>query len=165
MPATYEPIATTTLGSAASSITFSSISSAYTDLRVIFTGVTSSNTIMYTQVNGDTGANYSRTYLGGNGSVATSGRDTNATRWQFHDSTTTSTSLPMMGELNIFSYSGSTYKTALTAFSGDENGSGDVYRNAVLWRNTAAITSITIYPGAGNLNTGFTATIWGIKAA
>ena len=34
--ATYEPIATTTLGSAASTITFSSISGSYTDLILVF---------------------------------------------------------------------------------------------------------------------------------
>ena len=35
--ATYEPIATTTLGSAAADITFSSIASTWTDLRISFT--------------------------------------------------------------------------------------------------------------------------------
>ena len=35
MPATYEPIATTTLGSAATNITFSSIPATYTDLRLV----------------------------------------------------------------------------------------------------------------------------------
>ena len=165
MPATYEPIATTTLSSAASSIVLNSLPATFTDLRIVFTGITTSATIMYARVNGDTGSNYSRTYLGGNGTSAMSGRDTNATRWQFHDATTTSTSLPLMGELDIFSYAGSTYKTALTAFSGDKNGSGDVFRNVVLWRNTSAINSITILPGAGNLNAGFTVSIYGIKAA
>jgi hypothetical protein len=35
MPATYEPIATTTLGTAAAFITFSSIPATYTDLRLV----------------------------------------------------------------------------------------------------------------------------------
>jgi glycosyltransferase involved in cell wall biosynthesis len=42
MPATYEPIATTTLGSAAASITFSSIPATYTDLRLVIVGNLSS---------------------------------------------------------------------------------------------------------------------------
>ncbi len=165
MPATYEPIATTTLGSAAASITITSIPATYTDLKIVLVGVTTSTTIMYARVNGDTGSNYSRTYLGGQGTSAASGRDTNATRWQFHDATGTSTTLPMMCELDIFNYAGSTNKTALTAFNGDKNGSGDVYRNVVLWRNTSAITSVTLLPGAGNLDIGTTLTVYGIKAA
>jgi hypothetical protein len=51
MTATYEKIATTTLGSAQADITFSSISGAYTDLVIIYTlnaaTTTSSDTIIY----------------------------------------------------------------------------------------------------------------------
>jgi hypothetical protein len=36
MAITYEPIATTTLGSATSTVTFSSISGSYTDLVAVF---------------------------------------------------------------------------------------------------------------------------------
>jgi hypothetical protein len=45
MPATYEPIATTTLGGAAATITFSSISSAYTDLRIVLVGTTTASVV------------------------------------------------------------------------------------------------------------------------
>ena len=38
--ATYEPIATQTLASAAASITFSSIAATYTDLRLVLTCTT-----------------------------------------------------------------------------------------------------------------------------
>ena len=38
MAITYEPIATNTLGSAAASVTFSSISGTYTDLVVVVSG-------------------------------------------------------------------------------------------------------------------------------
>ena len=33
------------------------------------------------------------------------------------------------------------------------------------WRNTAAITSIKIFPASGNMATGTIATLYGIKAA
>ena len=78
MPAgsTYTPIATTTLGSAQSSVTFNSFSG-YTDLIVVFNGGnTASGQSIYLQFNGDTGTNYSTADLWGNGSSATSGRNT-----------------------------------------------------------------------------------------
>ena len=54
MAATYTPIATTTLGSAQSSYTFSSISSAYTDLILIYNGtVTATGKDVRFYYNGD----------------------------------------------------------------------------------------------------------------
>jgi hypothetical protein len=65
---TYTPIATTTLGTAAASVTFSSISGSYTDLVLIIAGVQSVADVPYIQFNSDTATNYSRTQLSGDGS-------------------------------------------------------------------------------------------------
>ena len=56
MPATYEPIATTTLGSAAASITFSSIAGTYTDLRLVMVGTTSASDWAFVRFNGTDGS-------------------------------------------------------------------------------------------------------------
>lgn len=164
MAATYEPIATTTLGSAASSITFSSISSAYTDLRLVVTVKASSAgaALARLQFNSDTATNYSYTRLGGDGATATSARTSN------NDTLGTGAgSVPASGiglyTFDIFSYAGSTYKTALVSQSTDANGSGTVYTAVGLWRSTSAINSINI--GLLNGDTGTTATLYGIKAA
>ncbi len=77
MTSTYEKIATTTLGSAALSVTFSSISASYTDLVLIVDGSTASASGLALQFNGDTGNNYSDTYIYGDGSSAASGRNSN----------------------------------------------------------------------------------------
>ena len=75
MATTYEAIQTTTLGSAAADITFSSIPATYTDLVLVYIGATVSNNInYYLRFNGDTGTNYSYTYLSGTGSAVGSGR-------------------------------------------------------------------------------------------
>ena len=166
MPATYEPIATTTLGSAASSITFSSIPATYTDLRISFT-CTAANAgeDIALQYNGDTGNNYSFTHLSGSGSAASSGRATNFGNWRIsHIGVYTDTVIPITMQVDIFSYAGSTFKTGLSAASGDKNGSGYVARNVGLWRNTAAITSLTLSCVA-NFSIGSTATLYGIKNA
>jgi len=76
MPITYEPIATTTLSSAQSSVTFSSISGSYTDLVLVFSDVklSSGDSAIDIQVgNGsvDTSSNYSFTIFGARSTSAT----------------------------------------------------------------------------------------------
>lgn len=165
MPATYEPIASTTLGTAAVSISFTSISSAYTDLRLVFTGTTSTSTNFTIRFNNDSGSNYSWTWLGGTGSAAQSGRFTSAT--EYYGNVTLQTT-PQLYTVDVFSYTGSTYKTALITESADKNGSGQLSRSVFLWRNTSAINRIDITALYGSTNTyasGTTATLFGIKAA
>jgi hypothetical protein len=164
MAATYDPIATTTLSSGASSITFSSIPSTYTDLRLVFVGTSAANVPGEMRFNGDTSSNYSRTYLSGNGSSVSSSRDTNQTNISMGASAITST--PMMNTVDIFSYAGSTYKTCLITSSDDRNGSGTVDRQVALWRSTSAITEIKLTVDlTANFTTGTTATLYGIKNA
>lgn len=166
MPATYVPIATTTLSSTVSSITFSSISSAYTDLRLVFTELAAgSGGYVGLQFNADTGATYSCTILRGNGTAASSARDFDGTPLLLtFDGVATST-IPALSTIDIFSYSGSTYKTLLAQTSGDQNGSGYVYSTVGLWRSTAAITSIKLLAQNWNFISGTTATLYGILKA
>jgi hypothetical protein len=165
MPATYEPIATTTLGSAASTITFSSIPATYTDLKVVITGTSSASEYVAVQFNGDTGTNYSRTALFGDGSAVTSNQTTSG-NYVRDDALFTNNTNVAMTSFDVFSYAGSTNKTLLMQGSGDKNGSGVVSRIVGLWRNTSAITSIKLYGAFGaNFNTGTTATLYGIKNA
>ena len=165
MPATYEPIATTTLGSAASNITFSSIAATYTDLRIVITGTCSASEYVSLQFNADTGSNYSRTALFGDGSTVTSNQTTGGTYIR-DDALFTNNTNVAMTTVDLFSYAGSTFKTVLLTGSGDKNGSGITSRIVGLWRSTSAITSIKLFGTFGaNFNTGTTATLYGIKNA
>ena len=172
MPAgpTYEPIATTTLGSAAAPITFSSIPGTYTDLRatiVIPASPDTSGNVNMT-LNG-TSTGYSRTILLGQGTSASSSRSTSAAFWRVGNNGfqwTGSNSTPVFYTVDIFSYAGSTNKTALATVQEDLNGSGVVQRSVFLWSNTAAITSLSWTTDAGtNFPVGTVATLYGIKAA
>jgi hypothetical protein len=158
--ATYIPIATQTLSTAASSITFSSIPSTYTDLRLVcvFTGLTTSGIEM--RFNGDTATNYSYTYLNGNGTAAASGSGASLAYYPISGTTSTTTP-PIATFTDIFSYAGSTNKTILSTTASDKNGSGIVEVNVGLWRSTSAITSITVGVGE-NYNVGSIFTLWGI---
>jgi pantothenate kinase len=167
MPTTYEPIQTYTLGTAAATITFSSIPATYTDLRLVVVATsTSSATNFQIQFNSDTATNYSSTYLNGNGAAASSGRNTSAANIQFTDVTATSTTIPQMYTMDIFSYAGSTFKTALGTSSQDYNGSGSSASLVGLWRSTSAINALLIKTsGAPTFSIGTTATLYGIKNA
>lgn len=163
MPATYEAISTTTLGSAATSITFSSIPGTYTDLRVVLTLKPASGTRPYLQFNSDTGNNYSRTALYGDGTAADTLRSSNVANISITPADSSQVSL---WTYDILSYAGSTNKTVLGTTSQDENGSGYVSRAVGLWRNTSAITTIYLYSTVSNsFASGTTATLYGILKA
>ena len=163
--ATYEPIATTTLGSAAASITFSSISAAYTDLRVVLANakVSALASVRLTYNSNATG--YSFTQIKGNGTAAGSDFSSNNTYIDLLQGVYLDTTIPGFIAIDVFSYAGSTYKTCLINSNIDWNGSGAVIREVGLWQNTAAITSLTITTSSGTLNTGTTATLYGILKA
>lgn len=164
MPATYEKIATTTLGSASATITFSSISSAYTDLVLVFVGSGASGGRYRLRFNGDTATNYSSTIISGDGTTAGSTRYTSLDGIEsgYNIGTTNRTFI----SCDIFSYAGSTNKIALLTYSNDQNGSGQTQRTVGLWRNTAAITSVGLdIIGGINFTTGTTATLYGILKA
>ena len=163
--ATYIPIASQTLGSAAASITFNSIPGTYTDLHLVITGnAPGTNNFYVFRINSDNGTNYSRTTLTGNGSAASSVSNVNITVMSTSFAGTSSTTVPLFDIWDFFSYAGSTNKTILCSSAQDANGSGQVGSLVGLWRSTSAITSITIYASdlVTNLPTGTIATLWGI---
>ena len=165
MPATYEPIATTTLGSAAANISFTSISASYTDIRVVLVGSHETTaTTLRMQVNSDTGTNYSYTELIGDGATASSSRGTSSSRINCGNANFNNTQ-PSLITVDWFSYTGSTNKTCLVTASQDRNGSGSVLRTVGLWRSTSAITSVQLFPATGNFAAGTTATLYGILKA
>jgi hypothetical protein len=165
MPSTYEPIATTTLGSAASTITFSSIPATYTDLKLILVGTVSSGSTPDIRLNNDSTALYSQTILVGDGTTAFSARATGATSFNANSwLTNLSTTIPTMIEMDFFSYAGSTNKTGFIKANLDYNGSGGFQSQVCLYRSTTAISQINIISGS-NWKIGTTATLYGIKNA
>ena len=166
MATTYEPIATTTLGTATSNYTFSSIPSTYTDLVLIISStVATVNNSSYIQFNGNASGNYySITYLSGSGSTTQSGRynDYNSPYIEWNGVPGASGN-PCITIVNIMNYSNtSVNKTFLSRANNSSYGSDAIVG---LWRNTAAINSIKIIQPTYNFNVGSTFTLYGIKAA
>jgi hypothetical protein len=157
---TYTALANITLGSSASSVTFSSIPATYRDLVVIITAQrTGSPTNMGLRFNGDSGSNYSQVFMTGTGSATDSGPQsgTNAQIdiYPYAPSTGFNNYI-----LQIMDYSATDkHKTMLRR----TNEAGNATEAAAhRWANTAAITSMTFL--LANFNTGSTLALYGIAS-
>ena len=102
------------------------------------------------QINGDTGANYSYHQLYGDGSSTGGAGSANVTQPFFGEVTTTS-SVMGVAIIDYLDYANTNkYKTTRSLMGRDENGSGTVRLFSGSWRNTNAITSLSLYPDGGN---------------
>jgi hypothetical protein len=160
---TYTPIATTTLGSNTTTVTFSSITGSYTDLVLVANGTVTyaGNLDCNITINSDTGNNYSRTYMFGNGTSALAGKNSTAgAALGFYWSNTQSNNTI----LHFMNYSSTvTYKTMLTR---NNNPGNSTYAGIALWQSTSAITRLDLTPTASSQwATGSTFTLYGIVAA
>lgn len=160
---TYVALATNTLSSATASVTFSSISGAYTDLVLITNAKATSGTpTIRMQFNSDTGNNYSTTLIYGDGSSAGSVRVTN-------EASTNSAGLADEFGNSIFNlnnYSNSTtYKTVISRYNFVAPTYSETGSKVSLWRSTAAITSILVFTASSTFASGSTFSLYGIAAA
>lgn len=167
-------LATVTLTSNASSVSFTDIPATYTHLQIrgVSRASTSGerNNMFYLTYNGDTAASYSWHALLGNGSSTFGEGAASASIPRTGMSTAATASAGNMGPvvIDILDYANtSKFKTlrALTGF--DNNGAGEVYLNSTNWRSTSAVTSITLTPFQGNGSSVFvspsTFALYGIK--
>jgi hypothetical protein len=163
MPVTYESIATVTAtGSAA--ISFTSISSTYTDLILICNTQAPNSVDVNVRVNSDTGSNYSRTILYGDGTSAASARNVNMAYFQPEAYGYVTNVMAQSMAIHFMNYSNNTTnKTFLARANNWEVGIDAIIG---LWRNTAAINRIDIVPvGASFFSSGSTFSLYAIKAA
>jgi hypothetical protein len=160
--ATYVPIATTTLASTATSYTFSSIPSTYTDLVLVCNGAFSGNDFPMIQFNGDTASNYSVLQL----SASSTGPHTyhfSAVAWYTADAGGSGTN-PWNLIINLNNYSNTTtYKSGLSRYNNTAN---QTVATSGLWKNTAAINAIKVLTANGtNLAVGTMLSLYGILGA
>lgn len=174
MPAgkTYEPIATTTLGSASSSITFSSLGT-YTDLRLVLnlrSTTTSGNvTNGLIRFNSST-SGYSRVFITGNGSTISATRNGGLDYIYFNWVPTANATANYFGNaiVDILEYRNTNnvkQANLLVSYGGSSTADNIVNRQCATWNSTSAITDIAISVQTGNLATDSSATVYGITKA
>jgi hypothetical protein len=160
MPATYDSIATQTLGSSATIITFSSIPQTYTDLVLVLVGQTTGGAdSIGVRLNNDSSAIYMYRVGAGTGSVTAANAGNNETSLRVG---------PLYGTqslvtANIMGYTATNmWKTCVSRAS---NGDNQVGMTASCWRSTAAVTSLTVNALFGSMASGTMATLYGIARA
>ena len=163
----YESIATVSVGSGGtSSISFTSIPSTFTHLQIRCTALLSASDNDYRmQINGDTGSNYSINYLLGDGSGASAAGSANTDMFLVGYNAASYTN-STGSIIDILDYANTNkYKTARILAGVDKNGGGYMFLLSGSWRNTAAITSLLIYPNAGTFNQYSQFALYGIKGS
>lgn len=163
-------IASVTVGAGgASSISFSSIPSNYTDLLLKVScrsDLTSTNDYGFIQFNGDTANNYSYRQLQGDGSTVGSQNGTLNGALALRMSAASATAATFgSNDIYIPNYNSTTAKSVSNDGVSENNATQAVASlQASLWNpgTQTAITSIVIKPGSGNFVQYSTATLYGI---
>ena len=159
----YESIATVTLGSANSSISFTSIPSTFKHLQIrSISNVGSGTPYVIATFNSDSSsANYVGHYIQGNGSAVQAGSDVNTVSgWGYYNQSTTIASQVT----DLLDYQNTNkFKTFRTLNGYDANGSGLITFSSGLWKSTTAITSITLTTSASSFAANSQFALYGIK--
>jgi hypothetical protein len=148
---TYTPLATVTLGSSASSVTFSSIPATYRDLILVSSPLHPSDAGILLRPN-NSASDGSNVYMFGNGSITASGPESRILAGTANTSTSTMI-------LQIFDYAATDkHKTFLLR----SDKSSNVIAYAQRWAQTTAITSLVLVPESSTLSAGSTFALYGI---
>jgi len=170
MANTYTLISSVAVGAGgAASMGFTSIPATYTDILVKVSARTNRSSqadAVLVSLNGSS-ANFSWRLLEGD---AVSGYSANGTTGLVGVATAATATASTFGSFEFYipNYNGSSYKSISVDSVTENNVATNVYAdfNALLWSNTAAITSITLTPSIGTLfNQYSTAYIYGISNA
>lgn len=166
---TYTPLGTTTVGTATTSVTFSSISQSYTDLVAVVQHKSVATVCgLVCQVGAGTvitAASYSVVSMTGDATNKYSARDPNRTNMAFARNNGDDNSDWQFTTINFMNYSNSTMqKVALARLS---NAAQEAEANCNVMRNTTNINIITFFLTGSSLQfaVGSTFTLYGIAAA
>ena len=169
LPSTMTPIATTTLASNTTEISFTNIPNIYTDLVLVLNGGKKDNVTntINVRVNSDSGTNYSTTRLySGSGTVYSDRFSSNS---NMYTQTIVHNAKDSTALFHFLNYSNTTtFKTMLNRMASASIVDGGAATSVSLWRSTSAITSIQLQLDFGSTNqflSGTSATLYGVKAA
>ena len=172
-PPVYDLLETTVLSSSASSVTFSSLGS-YSDYKHLQIRLTTRsdwssafNNDVYLRFNSDTGSNYSWHWLYGDGSAVYSGQASNTGRIDIKDpvpSLLVTSNVFGASVIDILDFSATTKNKTIRSLNGTHNpGETKIVFQSGLWRNTNAITELSLESSNGSFISGCRFSLYGVK--
>jgi hypothetical protein len=166
--ASYESIASAAGTGSSNTITLSSIPTTYKHLQLrIFETATlgAGASTLSLRVNGDTGSNYARHQLIGNGSSANGAGNASTTSITLSTiSPDSANDIGSVAIIDIHDYASTTKNKTIRTFSGcDRNGLGQVFLGSGVYLSTTAINSLTVFLTSTSLDTSSTFALYGIR--
>ena len=160
---TYIPLANLTLGSSASSVTFSSIPATYRDLVLVVNATLPSEGVPRVRLNGDSGTNYSYVTMLGSSSGAQSFNASTDTFVRLGQTGTGFSGNQFIGIAQFMDYSATDKHTTVLIRNGDDSVRA-VAATANRWANTAAVNQIEVFASANTFAAGSTFNLFGIAS-
>ena len=173
----FESIATVTVGSGgAADVEFTSIPGTFTHLQIRSLAQTDRSgigrDIVNIRINNDTGSNYARHYLSGDGASVVAGGSASITKGELTEVGTTAGASFGVIVVDLLDYANTNkYKTIRSLGGVDVNGTvggygGTINLYSTLWQSTSAITSIKLAPLNGTeFNQYSSFALYGIRSA
>jgi hypothetical protein len=169
----FESIATYSVGSGgAANVEFTSIPATFTHLQIrgLVKGSAAASGGLLCQANSDTGSNYTRHELGGNGSIAYAYgiASQSAVNLYGNYDNLANNDFPVAFVMDVLDYKDTNkYKTFRILSGMDKNGAnyGEVFLKSSVWMSGSAITSLKFYIGGQNLGQYSHFALYGIRSA
>jgi hypothetical protein len=162
MNVTYTPIASQTLASAASSVTFSSIPADFRDIVLVVEALGSTTLQGRIRLNGDAGSNYFLQRLSGSGSAVSAQRLDTQSAGQLSSVAQATTTSALTLVANIMNYSTTATTTVIASRAGNASNGTEAF--TTMWNNTSIVNAIEIFTSTGNWAAGSTFSLYGIAA-
>jgi hypothetical protein len=168
----FEVIFDTVTSGSAGSVTIGPIPQTFRDLEIITTGrgtTVATSTPLLIQFNGDGGSNYDSQLLYGNNATTAASPSFGSASFFCCDFVAASgpANAASTSVIKVQNYAGLIFQKTFTGAAFLKNGTGGAANlftevTGGLWRSTAAITSIKVFPTAGAFVDGTVVTVYGI---
>jgi hypothetical protein len=160
----FSSIASTTLGSATSTVTFSSIPTNFTHLQLRIYARGSTNDALYMRVNGDTTSTYTRHAMRGSGSSVSSFGNASVDSSYIGQIRATGTNSFGAYIIDILDYKNTNKNKTIKIKAGYNNNSdGYIELNSSCYLATSAISSLSFFVGStGGIETDSRFSLYGV---